>query len=321
MHELKTAATIILALVFILRTPSAIREPRSRLSWLASGVGTLALLTLGTVIPQPTIDSWIGGENWINLAQNLLCTTAFWLVTQAAISQDGKRRRIRWWPLAAALVSFTIPFLFITDRGATDYYFIPNRTRQTAMWLYASIYMGSIAAISFELLRGVRDRPARSYWFFRIGAAMVILASLDEIAYLTFARFDMSPGLIENILFSLFDPFFYVGVILIVVGIASFTTTRFIRQFRLQAKLFWLGRVLLRRGLQRPQSVPSTDVLGRVYDHVITIRDLETMGEITLIRAEVIFVASAERLVARSLPDAPTAPMVESLTITNGAPA
>lgn len=321
MHELKTAATIVLALVFILRTPSAIREPRSRLSWMASGVGALALLTLGTVIPQTVIDGWIGGENWINLAQNLLCTTAFWLVTQAAISQDGHRRRIRWWPLVGALAAFTLPFLFISDRGTTDYYFIPNRSRQTAMWLYASIYMASIAAISFGLLRGVRDRSARSYWFFRIGAALVILASLDEIVYLTFARFDMAPGFVEGILFALFDPFFYVGVILIVVGIASFTATRSIRQLRLQSKLFWLGRVLVRRGLQRPQSIPTTDTLGRVYDHVITIRDLQTMNEITLIRAEVLFVASAERLVARSLPNAPTVSMVESLTITNGAPA
>ncbi|MBO1741052.1 hypothetical protein [Leifsonia sp. TF02-11] len=321
MHELKTAATIILALVFVLRTPSAIREPRSRLSWFASGVGTLALLTLGTVIPQPVIDGWIGGENWINLAQNLLCTIAFWLVTQAAISQDGQRRRLRWWPLALALIAFTIPFLFITDRGTTDHYFIPHRTGQTAMGLYASIYMATIAAISFELLRGVRNRQARSYWLFRIGAALVIVASLDEIVFLTFARFQMAPPFIIELLNMAFDPFFYVGVILIVAGIASFTTTRSVRELRLQAKLFLLGRVLARRGLPRPQSVPSTDTIGRVYDHVITIRDQETMAEITLSRGEVILVSGAERFVSRTLPNAPSEPMVHSLTITNGASA
>ncbi|MDN4599288.1 hypothetical protein ACF1AJ_19400 [Leifsonia sp. NPDC014704] len=321
MHELKTVATIILAAVFVLRTASAIREPRSRLSWLASGVGTLALLTLGTVIPQRTIDGWLGGENWINLAQNVLCTVAFWLVTQAAISQDGQRRRLRWWPLVLALIAFIIPFLFITERGATDSSFIPHHTGQTAMWLYASIYMATIAAISFELLRGVATRPARAYWFFRVGAALVILASVDEIVYLTLARFQMASLAVILLLNKAFDPFFYIGVILIVVGIASFTAARSVRALRLQVKLFLLGRILARRGLQSPRSVPSTDTLGRVYDHVITIRDLETMDEITLSRTEVMLVDGSERLVASSLHNAPRESMVESLTITNGAPA
>ncbi|RDV44026.1 hypothetical protein DOE76_14935 [Leifsonia sp. ku-ls] len=88
MRGLQTAALLILAVVFLARTLSAVREPRSRLSWLASGAGTLALLTLGTAIPQPVVDGWIGGQNWLNLVQNVLCTVAFWLVTQAAISQD-----------------------------------------------------------------------------------------------------------------------------------------------------------------------------------------------------------------------------------------
>ena len=103
MRGLQTAALIILAVVFLARTPSAVREPRSRLSWLASGAGTLALLTLGTAIPQTVLDGWIGVQNWLNLVQNVLCTVAFWLVAEAAISQDGRRRTLRWWPLLAAL--------------------------------------------------------------------------------------------------------------------------------------------------------------------------------------------------------------------------
>lgn len=318
MRGLQTAALIILAVVFLARTPSAVREPRSRLSWLASGAGTLALLTLGTAIPQPVLDGWIGGQNWLNLVQNVLCTVAFWLVTQAAISQDGRRRTLNLWPLLAALAAFTLPFLFIVDRGATDYYFIPHRTGQTAMWLYASIYMATIASISFSLILGVRGRPARAYRFFRIGATIVILACVDEIAYLTIARFDLAPGLVVDVLYRLFDLFFYVGVILIVAGIASFTVVRVLRLLNLRHKLFWLRRVLLRRGFTPPPVEDRSDLLGAVYDHVIAIRDRQAMQQLTLIPAELGLVMRSERIISRHLAGAaPASP--DSFSLSYGA--
>lgn len=320
MHGLQTAALVILALVFVVRTPSAIREPRSRLSWLASGAGTLALLTLGTAIPQPELDGYLGGHNWINLAQNVLCTIAFWLVTQAAISQDGKRRTVRWWPLVAALTAFTIPFLFITDRGRTDYFFIPHHANQTAMWLYASIYMGAIGAISFQLIAGVRARSARSYWLFRIGATTVILACLDEIIFLTTTRFELFPPSAQNVLFHLFDPLFYVGVILIVAGIASFTLLKTLRTLNLRHKRYWLGRTLARHGFAPPRVEDRSDLLGSVYDHVIAIRDLQAMQQLTLIRAERGLVERSERIITRNLatPAAPAESTAAPFT-TNGA--
>lgn len=318
MRGLQTAALIILALVFIARMPSAVREPRSRLSWLASGAGTLALLTLGTAVPQPVIDDWLGGQNWINLLQNVLCTIAFWLVTQAAISQDGRNRTIRWWPLGASVAAFTIPFLFIVNRGTTDYYFIPHHVGQTAMWLYASIYMATIASISVSLIRGVRGREARAYRFFRIGATIVIIACVDEIAYLTTARFALVAPPVEDALYRLFDPFFYVGVILIVAGIASFTVVRVLRMMNLRHKLFWLRRVLMRHGFTPPVIEDKSDLLGAVYDHVIAIRDRQAMQQLTLIPAEHGLVKRSERIISRHLASDSSA-SAESLPINNGA--
>jgi hypothetical protein len=285
---------------------------------LASGAGTLALLTLGTIVPQADIDDWLGGHNWINLVQNVLCTIAFWLVTQAAISQDGRNRTIRWWPLAAALAAFTIPFLFIVDRGTTDYYFIPHHAAQTAMWLYASIYMATIAGISVSLIRGVRGREARAYWFFRIGAAVVIIACVDEIAFLTTARFGLVSPPIQQALYRLFDPFFYVGVILIVAGIASFTFIRLLRFLNLRLKLFLLRRILLRHGFTVPIIDDQSDLLGAVYDLVIAIRDRQAMQQLTLIPAELGLVKRSEKIISRHLAsDSPAAP--DPLSISNGA--
>ena len=184
--RIETVAFLALLILTLLRLPSAIREPSSRLTWIATITGLAAIFMVGVAVPLPVVDGWLGGTNVANLVQNLLATTAFWFVMQAARTLDGTRFNPRTlWELPVMLLSFTIPFLLIADRGATTDDFIKETADQLGLWAYASIYMGCVVFIMTRMLRGIRGRKPRPYMLIRIGAWAILVASLIEIVYLT----------------------------------------------------------------------------------------------------------------------------------------
>ncbi|PPH05146.1 hypothetical protein C5C71_16630 [Rathayibacter sp. AY1C1] len=308
MQALALIALVILAVVFVARIPAAVSQPSSRLSWLASGVGSLALLTR----VHPGLDRFIGGENYINLAQNLLATTAFWLVMRAALLQS--RSTPRFWTrkliLVAMLVSFAVPFLFITDKEPTSETFITEHITQTSTWLYASIYMTAILAISTMLLLGLRRRQARSYGFFVAGSSLVILACIDEIVVLALDHFEVTDLGFRILLRNAFDSLFYCGVILIVTGIASFTLQKAMREARLGRHARRLRRLATRLAVMPPTNgshgTQDESAIAVVYDLVIALRDFENAHRGRLTVADARHVAEAEAIVMEQLPSPAT---------------
>ena len=140
--RIETVAFLALLILTLIRLPSAIREPSSRLTWIATITGLAAIFMVGVAVPLPIVDGWLGGTNVANLLQNMLATTAFWFVMQAALTLDGSRFNPRnLWELPVMLLSFTIPFLLIADRGSTTDAFIKETADQFGLWAYASIYM------------------------------------------------------------------------------------------------------------------------------------------------------------------------------------
>src|SRR4051794_27861253 len=89
--RIETVAFLALLLLTLIRLPSAIREPYSRLTWIATITGLAAIFMVGVVVPLTIVDGWLGGTNVANLLQNILATAAFWFVMQAALTLDGSR--------------------------------------------------------------------------------------------------------------------------------------------------------------------------------------------------------------------------------------
>lgn len=287
------------ALIFVVRAPSVWRNPRGRAAWAASGVGALGLLTLGSVVPQTTLDGWLGGTNVINLVQNVCATTAFWCMLRASTA-DLPRRPLLAHPLAllGMVTAFTIPFAAIPDRGTTTFHFIVAGLDQTAMWLYATLYMASVAAITTTtLVRGVpTGRGARGV--FRVGLVLVTVASVEEIVSLTADHLVLGPPAVRDALRLAFDPPFYAGIVLVVAAMASFTVRRWGRQARFRRHHSRLAQIVRHHALQ--PVVRSADLHVRTYDLVIAIRDAEVQGR-PIAEAELAHVRSAERVLGRAL--------------------
>jgi hypothetical protein len=192
--SIEAVAFLALLVLTLLRLPSAVREPSSRLTWVATLTGLGAVFMVGVAVPIPVLDGWMGGSNVVNLVQNLLATTAFWFVMQASRTLDGTRfNRRSLWELPAMYVSFTIPFFLIADRGLASGDFVKEAAGQWGLWAYASIYMAWVIVIMFRMLVGIHMRTPRPYVLIRIGAWAIIVASLVEIAYLTLGGRSMLP--------------------------------------------------------------------------------------------------------------------------------
>lgn len=287
------------ALIFLVRTPYVLRNPRGRAAWAATGVGALGLLTLGSVVPQVVLDGLLGGSNLINLVQNVCATTAFWCMLRASTADLPVRPVLaRPLSLVVMIAAFSVPFFLVRDRGGTEFHFIVLGIDQTAMWLYASIYMACVAALTtVTLVRGV---PASRGALvpFRIGLVLVTAASVEEVVSLTADHFVLGSPEVRDVLRFAFDPPFYLGIVLVVTAMASLTTRRWVRDLRCRVHHRQLRRIAGRHEL-RPVERPG-DVQVRTYDLLIAIRDAEVQGSV-LEDAELVHVHAAERTLTRTL--------------------
>lgn len=293
--RIETVAFLALLLLTLLRLPSAIREPSSRLTWIATITGLAAIFMVGVAVPLPVIDGWMGGTNVANLVQNLLATTAFWFVMEAARTLDGTRFNPRTlWELPVMLLSFTVPFLLIADRGATSDDFIKETADQLGLWAYASIYMGCVAFIMTRMLAGIRGRKPRPYLLIRVGAWAIIIASLVEIAYLTLRVAGQGRTAAVEFVGSLFTIPFYAGVVLVCAGIAVFSIARAGRASMHAA----LGRLLTQANVGRGMAltvIPDEDPVHETYRLAVRLTDIANSQELTR-RERMLLRAAAELL-------------------------
>jgi hypothetical protein len=293
--RLETIAFLALLALTLVRLPSAVREPSSRLTWFATITGLGAIFMVGVVVPLPVLDGWMGGSNVVNLIQNLLATTAFWFVMQASRTLDGTRFNPRsLWELPVMLVSFTIPFLLIGDRGTTSSDFVKETAHQWGLWAYASIYMAWVIVIMIRMLRGIHGRTPRPYILIRIGAWSILVASCIEIIYLTLRV--AGPGRTPGVEFvgNLFTIPFYGGVLLVCAGIIAFAVARVSRRPMHAA----LGRALKKANVGRGMAIaafPDEDPVHEAYRLAVRLTDIANSQPLTR-RERVLLRATAELL-------------------------
>jgi len=268
-------AFVVLVIITLLRMPSVITEPSSRLAWLATLSGCAAFATVGVVIPLELLDGWLGATNVVNLLQNLFATTAFWFLMQASRTLDGSKfDRRSLWELPAMLVAFSIPFALIPDRGPTSDDFIKEHADKVALWAYASIYMACVVFIMMRLLIGIRGRSPRQYVLIRIGAWGIAAASVLEIVYLTLRVADAQPRSLVELVGHGFVLPFYGGVILAAIGLAAFAFVSRTRTSVLVALRVLLMRANAGRGLDMEAVSAAGDDPYDTYRLAVRLTDI-----------------------------------------------
>lgn len=249
-----------LLLVVALRARVAWRQPRARIAWFAALIGSIALLTQGTVVPLELLDGLLGGTNVLKLVQNVLTMVALWLGIQAGTAPVTARiRTLRWWfPASLAALFVVVFFVAVPERGSSSFLFLENlAVTSTGAWAYGVLHMAGIALVGLLLFRSARPSLPKPRVFFRVGAVGIVLGCLSEIVDLTLSRF-FAPDAVVS---ALFDPLFYLGVVSFVIGIfvASRSSTTIRR--RGEDLLARLEPVARERGVRSFAGVPSDAVV------------------------------------------------------------
>ena len=235
---IETSAALALFLYVVVRIRHAVTDRQSRITWFASLFGLVGLFCRGTLVSPVRLDDLLGGHNWLNLLQNLLAVSAFWLMRAAIIGLARKSRaRIDTIGLALALVTIAAPFLVI-DKGATTggRDFVAATIGQPAMLIYAEIYIFWITYLAGSILIGMMQRRSAFYALPRTGALLVFASGIEYGTWAFLAHWEVGPAWSRQWLYLAFTPLFFIGVILTIAGWLTFTFA-LARQRRRAAKL------------------------------------------------------------------------------------
>jgi hypothetical protein len=250
----------ILATVFAFRLYFVARWGSSTAFVGAIGIGVLGLFFTGVVVPEEAIDGALGGVNFLHLVRNLCVTSAVWLVREgifAAYSPDESyRSRFSHRPLAAGIgaAAITVPFLCQRFVPITAK-FVPENVGHLPVFIYASVYMSILALLAVSVLR-ICLRPQESLpvrlssRVVAFGMSLIALASVEEIAYMTAMHTDVGGSSLQQVLYILFNPLFYGGVLLTSLGLGIPPVVKAWRRLQL-----W----------DRAALVVLTATLGRAY--------------------------------------------------------
>jgi hypothetical protein len=241
---------LLLATVYGARKYFVKRRNASKAFLTATGVGTFGLFCTGALIPAQILDSWIGGHNALHLIRNLCVTTAIWLVRDglyaihSTTTNERLRSRFSARPrfLLLILAAITAPFL-LQKFVPTTQRFIPENVSQTPVFVYATIYMVALGMLAFSTIRlcvRVEDTlpVVVSMRVVAFGMALIVCASTDEVAYMSFAHLGTTSGGTVELMYWAFDPFFYGGVLVTSLGLGIAPVCKAWRRLHLRSRVF-----------------------------------------------------------------------------------
>jgi hypothetical protein len=287
------AAFWILATVFAVRLYFVFRWQSSNAFLAATGVGVLGLFLTGAVVPEPAIDAALGGHNILHLVRNLCVTAAVWLVREGVFSaysaDENYRKQLSHRPVALGIIAtaIAIPFTLQQFVPFTTRY-LPDNLHQPAVFTYAVMYMGILGFLAMSVLKVClhrqESRPVRvSAAVVATGMGLIVLACADEILFLSLEFLNAGSEL-TNILYVLFSPLFYAGVLLTSLGLGIPPIVKAGRQLQLweRTALLVLTLMLSRSYWQLSptawvrrmgESFSTGNPSGRLYEFMIRASD------------------------------------------------
>ena len=276
----------LLCIIFVLRTPSAIRNPRARVSWAATGLGGFGLLITNTFAPYYEVDQWLGGMNLAHLARSLLLSSAIWFLRSSIIQATGTspERSHRWkyhpLTLCVALGAITLPFMLADTVGSSSGSFVTAEGTQLGVFLYASIYMLFVGLVCLDCVWLLRGRWHGWLGVMRIGSITAAIASLDEIIYATAIWTSFENPIFLSITFNAFN-IIYLGVALIILSLAmlAIKPVQLVPRTIAAMLMMAVNRCNRKRSslgsTYAPHEARPSDPRTTIYRSVIALKDME----------------------------------------------
>lgn len=309
---MKLLLAVLLCTTFVLRTPAALRNPRARASWAATGLGGFGLLITDTFAPYTDVDQWLGGMNFAHLIRSLLLSSSVWFLRSSIIQATGaaldRQRAWKYSPLTLliSLGAITLPFMLADTKGSSGS-FVTEQGTQLGVYLYAVTYMFFVGLICLDIVFLLRGRWRSWLGLMRIGAIAAVIACLDEIIYATAVWASIGSQLFLSISFKAFNVV-YLGVAFIILSLVMLAIKPVQLVQRTVAALLGLAVARCARKKSRPESANDpqegrlVDPRTTVYRHVIALKDMEAQEGIPLGPFTTRILNAGERILTRPAP-------------------
>lgn len=239
----------IIAILVIGRGSAMLQNTAARPAWIASVFAMIGMLTLDVFIPLDALNAALGGGNLWNLVQALAATCAFWFFYRSIrlLAFGLECSQPSAWLLVASLAVQTVAFALIRTPTGSPESFVIDHVTDPACYVYLMVYISSVGALAVASLWAVRARLRSIYLLFFIGYALIAMAAVSHLLYLTIAFSNIAPMAVTEPLRQAFYVMFVPGVALLCVGFG----TVFVRSRRKTAQPIWRLRAFRTEALRR----------------------------------------------------------------------
>lgn len=196
---LKAVACIFAVVAVVVRLPRVARRRQVDFVWMGSALAALAFSANGVMVPERSVDAWLGGENIFHLTRSLLALSAVWCLRAALVQSLQRRNWSRSRILGetaiggALLLGLTIAF-FSIDRDPTSGAFIPDHLAQGGTLGYTLLIMvmgawnaTDVARVAFQELTLRQPEHDRLLWpallGLGVGGSLLVLGCTLEAGY------------------------------------------------------------------------------------------------------------------------------------------
>lgn len=287
MKILEAGVCLALVVACVAWAPTVGRNPRARLTWMASAVGSVALFTRGAFVPYEAMDSFLGGTNVLKLFQVMLALVAFWLLGLAVLRDHQPSAPKALTVLnGTALLTMIVAFCSITDRAPSSPEFLAEYANQSATGIFAGSYSAAVMSTALTMALGLPSSGGKELAWIRAGALAVTGACAAELAVLALRWFEVAQA-VQASLDGFFDATFYGGIMLIIVGmmIASARRRRYRKPLERACRVLE-GATPVGQRHTNPRGLTEAALLERLYDICVALKNRTVAGSVTLTPAQ-----------------------------------
>lgn len=232
---LKTVACIFAVVAVVVRLPRVARRRHVDFVWMGTALAALAFSANGVMVPEQSVDAWLGGENIFHLVRSLLALSAVWCLRAALVQslqcRDWSRSRTLWETAIGGtlLLGLTIAF-FSIDREPTSRAFIPDHLAQGGTLVYTLLIMvmgawnaTDVARVAFQELALRQPEHNRLLWpallGLGVGGSLLVLGCTLEAGYAVLG-YSGTWDTVATAMRASFAPVFLPGAVLVCLAVA-----------------------------------------------------------------------------------------------------
>lgn len=231
-----------------------------------------------------TVDSWLGGRNWLDLLANLLLVAGVYFLSRTvlrAVNGPKFSSRLLRIGLLAVLAMITVLFVLI-EAPSSSTTFMAEYGAQIPAALYSMVQFSYVGLVMMATAGAcIRHRSSMTTPGFRVGLTIIAAGCFSTIALvfliLALDALNLLGSPMLGVVGVLYSPVYVLSVALLCIGFAtaplSRLAQRIITRRRIRVSIKELGEILARRNGAAPTTFAVESREAQLHRLAVSLRD------------------------------------------------